>query len=175
MATKKDTADKAEEKKTPAKKTTAKKTTKLKAPEKKAAPEKEAAEEMKAAIEEDSKEKVKDLSDKILKPEEEAVGQPETPAIIDDSDKILKSSDVELPAADPASKQTIVVSHGKSALKGDEDEPITVISAEEVMKDLEYDFESHEIKPYTGKTMTSHEMHQGKYGIIDDITKPKKK
>jgi len=43
------------------------------------------------------------------------------------------------------------------------------------LKDLEYDFETHEIKPYTGKTMTSHEMHQGKYGIIDDVTKPKKK
>ena len=118
---------------------------------------------MKTAIKEASKERTKDLSEKFgVKP----------PAIIDDSDKILKSSDVELPADEPAGKQTIVVSHGKSAKA---DDSIEVINAEEVLKDLEYDFDSHEIKPFKGQAMTSHEMHQGKYGIIDDVTKKKKK
>lgn len=155
MATKKASADKAEKKET--KRTTTKKTTKPKAPEKKAAPEQPKKE---AAVE----------RPEPSVPREE----PKLPAIIDDSDKILKSSDVELPPADPVGKRTIVVSHGKAS-KGDEDDEIEVIAADEVLKDLEYDFESHKIKPYTGKTMTSHEMHQGKYGIIDDVTKPKKR
>lgn len=142
MATKKDTAGKADEKE--AKKPTTKKTTKPKASEKKAAPEQPKAE-------------------------------PKTPAIIDDSDKILKSSDVELPAEEPAGKSTIVVSHEKSTMVGKDDDSIEVINAEEVLKDLEYDFDAHEIKPFKGKAMTSHEMHQGKYGIIEDATKPKKK
>lgn len=157
MATKKDAAEKADEKETKkssAKKTVSKKPVKPKAPEKKVVPEKLEA-------------------PAIVKPESQ---RGETPTIIDDSDKILKSSDVELPADEPAGKQKIVVSHEKSAKA---DDSIEVINAEEILKDPEYDFEynpkTHEIKPYTGKTMTSHEMHQGKYGIIDDITKSKKK
>ena len=147
MATKKDTAEKAEtkaEKKEPAKKVT--KTTK---------PKEEAVEKPETFIPEDA---------------------PKAPAIIDDTDKILKSSDVVLPPEEPVGKQRIVVSHNKS-FKEDEndDEKIEIISAEEVLKDLEYDFGTHKIKPYSGKTMTSHEMHQGKYGIIDDVTKEKKK
>lgn len=155
MATKKAAADKAEEKetkKTTTKKSPAKKTTKPKAPEKKETPEKPP----------------EDVKFAEVEPKEE----PEKPAIIDDSDKILKSADVELPADEPARKQKIVVSHDKSAKA---DDSIEVINAEEVLKDLEYDFESHEIKPFKGGAMTSHEMHQGKYGIIDDVTKDKKK
>ena len=181
MASKKDAADKAEKKTT--RKAPAKKTTKPKAPEKKAAPE-QPKEEAVGQPEEhevvDKKEtgydpKILKPSDVEEKPEEEAVGQPETPAIIDDSDKILKSADVELPADESAGKPTIVVSHGKSTMVAKDDDEIEVINAEEVLKDMEYDFKEHEIKPFKGKAMTSHEMHQGKYGIIDDVTKPKKK
>lgn len=146
MASKKDAADKAEEKKAPAKKTTTKKTTKPKASEKKAAPEQPKVEEI----------------------EVEKVGEDETGY----DPKILKSADVELPKDEPAGKQTIVVSHEKSAKA---DESINVITADEVLKDLEYDFDEHEIKPFKGEAMTSHEMHQGKYGIIEDVTKPKKR
>lgn len=170
MATKKDTAEKAE-KKEPAKKVT--KTTKPKTPEKKIAPEQPAAEEKTAADYEVIDEKETGYEPKILKPSD-VEDKPKAPAIIDDTDKILKASDIELPPEEePAGKQKIVVSHDKSAMA--DDEKVEVISAEEVLKDLEYDFETHEIKPYKGGSMTSHEMHQGKYGIIDDVTKDKKK
>jgi len=155
MATKKDTAEKAEtkvEKKEPAKKVT--KTAKPKAAEKKNAPEQ-------------PKEEAVEKSETII-PED----VPKVPAIIDDTDKILKSSDVELPPDDPVGKQRIVVSHSKASVA---DDKIEVISAEEVLKDIEYDFDTREFKPYKGGAMTSHDMHQGKYGIIPDVTKEKKK
>jgi len=150
MATKKESTESVEEKKPKA--STAKKTTTSRKP----AAKKEDPIETKEA------------------PKEEKPEAPKAPAIIDNTDEILKASDVELPPEEePAGKQKIVVSHGKSAMA--DDEKIEVISAEEVLKDLEYDFETHEIKPYKGGAMTSHEMHQGKYGIIDDVTKDKKK
>jgi len=160
MTTKKDSAskaDKKETKRTTTKKTPAKKTTKPKAPEKKVAPEKPPEDITFANAEE-----------KIKAPE-----APKPPAIIDDTDKILKSSDVKLPPEEkPTSKPTIVVSHDKASRA---DDSIEVISAEEVLKDMEYDFDTHEIKPFKGEAMTSHDMHQGKYGIIEDVTKEKKK
>ena len=195
MATKKDSADKADEKeakKTTTKKTPAKKTTKPKAPGKKETSEKPKEETIEVEVVDKNE---TGYDPKILKPEEveekpetaDVVDQvvegiskqmeegAEASRIIDDSDKILKSSDVELPADEPAGKPKIVVSHGKSTMIAKDDDSIEVINAEEVLKDLEYDFDSHEIKPFKGQAMTSHEMHQGKYGIIDDVTKDKKK
>ena len=164
MATKKDSADKADEKeakKTTTKKITTKPAAKPKAPEKKETPE-----------EPETADIVDQVVEGISKQIEEGA---EASRIIDDTEKILKSSDVELAKDEPAGKPTIVVSHAKSALSSKDDDSIEIINAEEVLKDLEYDFDAHEIKPYKGQAMTSHEMHQGKYGIIDDVTKEKKK
>lgn len=91
----------------------------------------------------------------------------------EDKPKIIKSSEIELPKEKPAEDPKIVVPH-KSAARADKE--VEIISAEDVMKDdLEYDFETHEIKPYKGPGLTSHDMHKGKYGIIEDVLKPKKK
>lgn len=81
--------------------------------------------------------------------------------------KILTASDMELPEIE-IKKQKIVVTHTEGQKISDD---IEVIEAGRD-KDLIFDLEKRKFEKPRG--LTSHEMHQGAYGVIEDVTKEKR-